>query len=248
MKPITVKEYRSKFRRYNRIRKAFFKGYFKIYHRLSVDGLQNIPEGPAILAANHSGGFDLDSLAISTSGHRERDVMILFWDKYHFLNNLWGRYVIGDSIPLWLTGGIRYEYIDPFLKPSGESYPGLVCMFPEGRSLLFSERKELCTFYPGVIRLALHYKVPIVPTAMIGFHYACPVLFSKRHPNKPDDPIVYLPFTIPWKLRIEYGKPIYLEEYYDRKLTKEEEFDLANNIVKKKIGLLLKKHIPSFII
>lgn len=246
MKPLTIDEYRKEFRRYNKIRKAYLAAYFRVYHRLSIKGRENIPDAPALIAANHSGGYDLDTLAISTLGHKKRDVMVLYWEKYHFLNHWWGRYGVGDSIPVWTSGGIRYEYIDPYLDSAGCNFPGLVCIFPEGRSLSFSERNTLDTFYPGVIRMAIRYQIPIIPTAMMGFHHACPIFSATRNAKQPDDPISFLPFTLPWKLRIEYGMPIYLDQYYNKKLSKVEEMELANGPVKNAIAQLIKKHNPSF--
>jgi 1-acyl-sn-glycerol-3-phosphate acyltransferase len=246
MKKVTIDEYRTSFRLYNNLRKKYLRAYFNIYHRLSISGSENIHDGPALIAANHSGGYDLDTLAISTLGSKKREVMVLYWEKYHFLNHWWGRYGVGDSIPVWTAGGIRYEYIDPYLAPSGKNPPGLVCIFPEGRTLLYRERNTLGRFYPGVIRLALHYRIPVIPTAMTGFHKACPVFSANPQKNQPDDPIFFLPFTMPAKLRIIYGKPVTLKKYYDKKILKEDEMRLADELIRQPIAEMLKEYNPKF--
>jgi len=69
-----IKEYEKEFERYNRRRKTVFRKYFKIYHRFEVIGLEHIPEGAALIATNHSGGFDLDIVALSDCCHPTREI------------------------------------------------------------------------------------------------------------------------------------------------------------------------------
>jgi len=236
------KNYKEDFEKYNRRKITIMSWYYKIFHRLEVIGLENIPLGPAVLAANHSGGYDLDLFAISHYLHPRREVTPLIVNTWHFSENWWGKYFIGAGVPLWTQGGLRYDYIDPYLKDEGDNFPGLMCIFPEGYIQSFKKRNTLAMFYPGVVRIALKYKVPIVPVAMIGFQWACPVLGHTKVEKGPDD-IFFLPLTFPAKLKMVIGKPLLLEKYYDQNLSKEEEFWIANNLVRNSLGETMKNHV-----
>mgnify|MGYP006278457613 CR=1 FL=1 len=216
--------------------------YFTIYHRLEIKGIYNIPNGPALIVPNHSGGYDLDIIALSHCGHPKREIQVLIWDKYHYIKSAWGKYYTAGGIPLWLHGGMRWKYINPYLHPQGSKYPGLVCIFPEGNSGLFSERQIINQFFPGVVRIALEYQIPVVPTTTYGFHKAVPILKSYEQEHGPPDPIIFPPIPLPFKLYIEYGKPFELSEFYNRILTKEEETWIANNIIRPKVAKLRRKY------
>lgn len=235
-----MREYEKKYEKYNKFRIAFFKKYFKYYHRYEVIGLENIPDGPALIAVNHGGGFDLDIVSLKDCTHPDREIHPLIVETWHLLNNPWGKYWVGGGIPLWTRGGIRWEYIDPYLDKNGKHFPALVAIYPEGHSGTFKERRILHKFFPGVVRIALKYKVPIIPAAMIGFHKASPILFEIERDHTPNDGFGPLPF--PLKLKAEFGAPIDLKEYYDRILSRAEEFWIANEIVRPKVAEILRKH------
>ena len=224
-------EYHRKFARYNRIKNAFLKKYFRYYHRLEVTSRENLPDGPALIAPNHPGGMELDIFALELLGHENRDITTLVVESWHFINHPWGRWYVGGGIPLWTTGGLRYDFIDPYLKEGGEHFPGMVCLYPEGNVPHYRDRNTIFKYFPGIVRLALHYRIPIIPTALINFSEACPVFKIYPKEKAPQD-ILCLPFAFPLKLRIEFGKPVYLDKYYGLKLTKAEEYWIANEIVK----------------
>jgi long-chain acyl-CoA synthetase len=234
-------EYYRKFRTWNAIKNAYLKLYFKLYHRLEITGRGNIPEGPALIVPNHGGGYDLDSVSLSHFGGGERKITTLYAESWHFINSAWGRYFTGSGLPLRISGGIQWDYLDPYLKPGGENYPGLIAIFPEGNSGTFAKRKLLGKFFPGAVRIALRYKVPIVPTAAIGFHLASPIL-REIYLNEKMPDIIPFPVTFPWKLRIIFGRPFELTEYYGRDLSREEEFRIANDLVRPKVLELMNRY------
>lgn len=231
-----------KYETYRKVNIKLFRWYYKIYHRLKVIGLENIPNGPALIVPNHSAGYDLDNPAISYCAHPTREIYVMDWEKYHYMNSMWGRYFLVGGIPLWLRGGIRWKYINPYLHKNGSKYPSLVCMFPEGTSGEFQHRHVLWRFYSGVVQIALKYKVPIVPTAMVNFQKACPILKSWEQESGPADPILYSPITYPFKLKVEFGKPFELDKFYDKKLSKAEQLWVANRIIRPKVAKVLMKH------
>jgi 1-acyl-sn-glycerol-3-phosphate acyltransferase len=230
--------YQRRFARYNRIKRGWFRRYFRLYHRLEVRGIDRIPEGAALIAANHSGGFDLDIVALSHFAHPERPIHVLIAQDWHYLNSPWGRYYIGGGIPLWTQGGMRWEYIDPYLDRDGGRFPGLVAIYPEGNSNTFPRRHVLGTFFPGVVRIALRYRVPIVPTAMIGFCNASPIFWEIERDHTANDAIC-LPFTLPVKLKIEFGEPLELSDYYGMSLNRQEEYWVANEVVRPRLAELM---------
>ena len=115
-------------------------------------------------------------------------------------------------------------------------------MFPEGRSGEFKYRNILNKFFPGVVRIALKYEVPIVPTAIIGFHKVSPILKAVKQDHGPDDPIFFPLVTFPFKIKVELGKPFELKEYYGKALSKEEEYWIANRVIRLKVAKLMMKH------
>jgi 1-acyl-sn-glycerol-3-phosphate acyltransferase len=236
-------DYERRFAKYNRRRGAVVRWWLKHYHRFKVRGIENVPDGPALLAANHGGGFDLDIMALGECCHPTRPIQPLIDVSWHFVNHWWGRYFIGRGIPLWTRGGIRWEFIDPYLQAGGARYPGLVAIYPEGHSGVFRQRRTLWPFFPGVVRIALRYRAPIVPVGLVGFHYAAPILHEIKRDHGPNN-IVFLPFAFPAKLHAVFGKPFELSEFYGQTLTRDEEFRVANDVVRPRVAELLREFGP----
>ncbi len=230
-----------KFETYNKVRKFLYDLYFKFYHRLKVIGVKNIPNGPALVVSNHTGGAGLDILIISNYCHPTRNIQALIWERAYYIHSIYGKLVVGSGIPLWIQGGIRWKYINPYLHPKGSQYPGLVCMFPEGRTGSFAKRHTINQFFPGVVRIALKYKVPIVPVAQMGLHKVTPILKEIPKAHAPDGNIMSL-INFPFKVTVEFGKPFELNEYYDSQLSKEEETWIANMIIRPKIADIRRKY------
>lgn len=236
-----MESYQREWKVYNKRRKAFFRRYFQFYHRLEVIGRENVPDGASLIAANHGGGFDLDNVALNDCCLPDRQIQTLIVEEWHYLNNWWGRYYIGSGIPIPTRGGVNYELIDQYLLDNGSFYPATVAIYPEGHSGLFKNRRQIDMFYPGIVRLALRYKVPIVPAGMVGFREACPIFTEKPVDRGPNTPVIMLP-PLPLKLKIEFGAPFELSEYYDQDLSKDEEFWVANHVVRPRIADVLTKH------
>ncbi|MCP4760813.1 MAG: hypothetical protein GY870_03460, partial [archaeon] len=124
-----------------------------------------------------------------------------------------------SPIPINLSGkGIPYDFVDKLVK-NGE----VIAIMPEGHCATIGEGYRLWKFYPGVIKLHLRYKIPIIPTANIGFVKATPKISTVYNPNKVPcwENSKYAPFVLPKKLIIHFGKPVSFEEYYDKAVDKE---------------------------
>lgn len=72
-----------------------------------------------------------------------------------------------------------------------------ICMFPEGTRAKSSEKLK---FKPGAAMIASTAKVPVVPVGV--------------YPEKK--------YKFRSKVKVVYGEPIYFNDYYDKKLSKEE--------------------------
>jgi len=80
-----------------------------------------------------------------------------------------------------------------------------VCMFPEGTRN--KDGKDL-EFKTGAIMIACMAKVPIIPVGLVS------------------------DFKFRSKVNVVYGEPIYFDEYYDHKMTKEELKEAAEKLKK----------------
>lgn len=81
----------------------------------------------------------------------------------------------------------------------------IVAMFPEGHRVKKGEHEEA---KPGVVMLAIKAKVPIVPVHITGN------------------------YRFMGKITVTFGKPIYYDDFYDKKLAVEELQALSNELMR----------------
>jgi 1-acyl-sn-glycerol-3-phosphate acyltransferase len=130
-----------------------------------------------------------------------------------------------------------------------------VLVFPEGvRGIakLWPQRYRLQEFGLGFMRLALETHTPIVPLAVIGAEEQAPALVDLKALGKlvgfPAFPITVtgLPFPLPTKYRIYFGKPLTLHGSAD---DEDAELDKKVRVVRSSIealieqGLRERKHV-----
>jgi 1-acyl-sn-glycerol-3-phosphate acyltransferase len=130
----------------------------KVFCRLRVEGIENIPAGGAVIAPNHQSFWDIPLLGIVLPSR------VHFMAKEElFRNPLFSR-VIRTLKAFPVKRGapdrtaIRYA-VDLLTK--GE----LLVIFPEGTR---SKTGQLGEFEPGIGMIAMKAGTPIVPTAIIG--------------------------------------------------------------------------------
>lgn len=197
---------------------------YKSYFRVESKGAENIPtKGPGILAVNHSGTLPIDGVMLwadvlkNTNPARiARPIADNFVPKLPFAGTLFARSgMVGGS-----KGNARR------LLETGE----LLMIFPEGVPGIgkpFKQRYELQDWRVGHAELAIRYKTPIIPTAIIGAEEQLPQI--GRIPGislfgAPYIPITAVPIPLPVKYHIIYGKPIEVNQYqpsdsYDPSIT-----------------------------
>ncbi|MHA1147631.1 MAG: lysophospholipid acyltransferase family protein [Promethearchaeota archaeon] len=232
-------------KRFSEWLRKFFPWWMRIYHKFEVRGIENLPKsGSAIIAPNHSGAFDLDNFTLMSALERykinnpsRKRIWLCYWDEWSIGDNLWSHWVQKFSpIPISLTGGgIPWKLLDKIVE-KGE----LIAIMPEGHSAALYEGYRLWKFYPGVIKLHLRYKIPIIPTASIGFVTKSPLYSNRYNPEKvpPWEAETVFPFIFPGKLFFHFGPPLMFEEYFDKDVNKETMTRLAK-FVRQKVAEMI---------
>ncbi len=185
---------------------------YERYFRVVSHGAENIPKtGAAVIAANHSGTIPIDGAMLFMDIYRNTDppraprtVADYFVSTLPVLSTLFARCgVVSGS-----RGNARA------LLEGGE----LLCIFPEGVPGIgkpFSERYKLQEWRQGHCELAIRYRAPVVPVAIIGAEEQMPQLARIPVPG----PIPYIPIPatlvpLPVRYHIWYGEPIRVDQDY----------------------------------
>ncbi len=206
----------------------FFMEILEKYLRVEVEGAENLlPNGPVLVAPNHSGFAGLDAMLLSylIQKHSNRVAKVLthqFW----FLTK-------ATSLPAKKLGFIEAT------KKNGLQYLSkkeLVVLFPEGEFGNFkpsSKAYRLQEFKRGFVRLAIETQAPIVPTIVIGAEETHINLKQLKFTKYLRGAVLPLPLNIiplPAKWKIKFLEPIHLP--YKPSAVKDVELvhEIANDI------------------
>jgi 1-acyl-sn-glycerol-3-phosphate acyltransferase len=204
----------------------------KKYFRAEVSGLENIPEGKALLVCNHNAGItSMDGFFLGAEWHRKTDGK----DPLYFLAHdmMVALPVVGNM--LLKLGSIRASH-ETAAKAFGLGRK--VAVFPGGNYEAFrpfSQRYQIdLGGKKGFLKLALRHNVPIVPVVSIGGHETFFVLHRgeriarltgvRKYLRSESFPIfIGLPWGVgfgpifhlplPAKHKMEVGEPITLDAY-----------------------------------
>jgi 1-acyl-sn-glycerol-3-phosphate acyltransferase len=163
--------------------------FFRVAYRLKVEGVENLPDGGAIIAANHLSFFDPPLIAAACP------------KMPHFLarKNLFDNPVFGllisslNAHPIGVNDSnlAVLRKMTQYLK-EGEK----VTLFPEGKR---SPTGEIQPFLLGAALLASKSGCPIVPCAIQGTYE----IWGKQRQ-----------FPLPWgRVIVSFGKPLYWTDY-----------------------------------
>ncbi|HUF33856.1 MAG TPA: lysophospholipid acyltransferase family protein [Acidimicrobiales bacterium] len=163
--------------RSERVRALARQLYDPIYRRLfrvEWEGLERIPDGPALLIANHAGAIPSDAPVIMHGIEEELQRPLYALADHMFKSTP----VIGT---LWSRAGGVVAHPDNayrLLREQGQ----LVLVFPEGSkgpAKPYTERYRLRRFgRGGFVEIAMRAGVPVVPIAVVGAEESMPVLFN----------------------------------------------------------------------
>jgi 1-acyl-sn-glycerol-3-phosphate acyltransferase len=137
----------------------------RVLYRPWVEGLENIPDGPAILASNHLSFSDSFFLPLVVP----RRITFVAKEEYFTGKGLKGRFSAGffrgvGQIPMDRSGGSASDgALNSGLAVLRKG--GLFGIYPEGTR---SPDGRLYRGRTGVARLALKAGVPVLPVAMVG--------------------------------------------------------------------------------
>lgn len=220
---------------------ALGKLFHKHYFRVESHGHENVPkEGGAILAANHSGVLPTDATMVVVD-------LILKGDPPRVTRGVVDRGMI--SLPFFNTFAHRIGMITGNKRDFEVllEQEDLVIVFPEGVKGIgktYDRKYKLVRFNVGFLEIALNYKVPIIPTAIIGAEEQQPMLYNLKGLAKTLG-LPYLPITptfpllgplgilpLPTKYHIYYGEPMNLHEEFPPEATNDPDLirDLADRV------------------
>jgi 1-acyl-sn-glycerol-3-phosphate acyltransferase len=173
--------------------------------RVSVAGVEHVPQGGAVLVCNHSGAIPADGPVVSQALSRERpelpEARWLVEDQIFetpFLGTLFNR-----------MGAVR-ACPENALRLLEERRP--VIVFPEGIQGIgkpFQQRYQLKRLgRGGFAKLAVRAGLPIIPVAIVGAEEAMPLLakLPTRFLGLPYFPVTIPPLPTKWTIR--FGEPL----------------------------------------
>ena len=180
------------------------------YFRTRSYNIEHVPRsGPAILVANHGGALPIDAALVCldvdrTTGRILRPIADRFIPSLPVISTWFAR--VGAVVGTHANVGHLLE--------RGE----LIAIWPEGADGIakpLRDRYQVKSWRVGHAELALRYRVPIVPVAILGAEESWPVL-GRIHPLRrfgvPFVPVPLLPLPLPLRHHIYYGPPITLHD------------------------------------
>jgi 1-acyl-sn-glycerol-3-phosphate acyltransferase len=164
----------------------------RLLYRPKAIGLENIPEGPALLASNHQSFLDDLLLPLVVPGRK-----VVFLAKADYFDKWYLRWFFkgANVIPVRRESRSAAEAaLQTGVRALREG--NLVGLFPEGTR---SPDGRLYRGKTGVARMALEAQVPVVPVAIIGTFEALP--YDRKVPK-------------PGRVTIRFGKPLDFQRHY----------------------------------
>lgn len=138
--------------------------------RFEVDGRENIPAPPYVIASNHQGWYDTAFIAVAFP----RSVMIYTMAKRETVfNRGWKRWLmprLGVFPVSPRAGELDHEAINTVYRLLSRG--AVVLIFPEGR---YSRGRDLRPLKTGVAHFAVQAGVPICPVAVSGLERLRPL-------------------------------------------------------------------------
>lgn len=160
---------------------------FKLFYRIEVRGVENIPDGPAIIAPNHISYLDPPIVGATCP----KQIHYLA-NAYLFKNPIFGRFIAYVNSHPVKTEAQDTQALKMVLRLLHEGHKVLV--FPEGTRSLDGKLQPLKL---GCAMMAIHAHCPIVPVRIEGAHEIWP-----RERKMP---------YLSGKLIVTYEKPLYPE-------------------------------------
>ncbi len=194
---------------------AVVEKVYRHWFRVEPIGLEHIPQGRALLIANHSGQVPIDAMMIATA-------LILEAEPPRAVRSMVERWV--PSLPFVSTFFSRMGQVlgTPENCRTLLEEEHAVLVFPEGvRGInkTYDKAYQLQAFGHGFMRLALETNTPIVPVGVVGAEEQYPTPWNLTGLAKtlglPAVPVPVNPLIpgvgmlpLPVKYRIYFGRPL----------------------------------------
>lgn len=192
----------------------FFRGVFAIYFRVRSKGLENIPDGPAIITPNHQSY--IDALFVTGSLKWSTIKETYFYAKRKHINNKFLDFMANRNNVIIMD--VNTDLKESIQKMAEVLKQGKkIIIFPEGTR---TSDGNLGDFKKTFAILSKELNVPVVPVAVNGAFDALPR--GSRFPR---------PFT---KVQVSYLSPVYPQDYDFDTLTQKVKDMIAENIADRK--------------
>jgi 1-acyl-sn-glycerol-3-phosphate acyltransferase len=158
--------------------RAALRFYLRLFHRLAIEGRENLPAPPFVMIANHTSHLDALVLAAALRGEAARAAHALAAGEVFFGSDrgaLFAAYAI-NAFPIWRGRTTRGEIAT--LRARLVEDRLVYIMFPEGTR---SRTGEMGPFQPGLSVLLGGTGVPVVPCRIEGAFAAWPA--QRRWPR-----------------------------------------------------------------
>jgi 1-acyl-sn-glycerol-3-phosphate acyltransferase len=169
--------------------------YLRAFHRLSLAGLENFPEPPFVMVANHASHLDILALASAVPArYFERVHPIAANDAFFtsFASSVFAAFAV-NALPL-KRKAVRPKDL-ALLRARLVEDRLIFILFPEGTR---SRDGRMAPFKPGIGALLAASEVPVVPCHLAGAFAALPA--HRRIPR-------------PLPLSLKVGKPMSFAEF-----------------------------------
>lgn len=219
--------------------RGFLRPLYRHYFRVSSHGTEHIPnDGPAILIANHAGTLPIDATMICYDVFERTSPPRM------------PRAVIDYFVP-------QLPFVGTFLSRVGAVHGALanvrrliadnqLCLiFPEGMLAIgkpFRQRYTLINWRVGHAELALRYRIPVIPVAVIGSEEQWLQIgrFDGVHAfGMPYMPVVATPIPLPVHYHLHYGAPIHFDDHAYEGEPSQEQIERAAATTKQALTALI---------
>lgn len=203
---------------------AALRKQFEFLNELEILGAENVPtSGGLVLASNHQSWMDVQVLGASCPRR------VHFMAKAEFKEWPVLRHLIDLSQSVFVRRGGDDQALESIAEALGEGK--VVAVYPEGTipgeedvpRVAVDPRTGLLKGKTGAIRLAIKAQVPIVPVGVSGTGRAFPPEIYPRLE------ILRMPANTP--VRIRYGEPWDLSQYYGKELSHEKLRELTDELM-----------------
>lgn len=220
--------------------------FYENYFRVETYGLENIPkQGRCLVVANHSGQLPLDAMMLGYSmvtnqvaPRAPKGMYERFVPQVPFISSIFSQWggTVGDP-----------ENCIKMLQNEEA-----VIVFPEGArgiSKPFSKRYQFQRFGLGFMYMALQTQSPIIPVGIVGCEESIinfgNVDFLQKLIKFPAAPAL-LPFVLPTKVIMNFGKPMYFKGDASREFEVEEMVNEVKAEIKNLVNIGLKQRKSIF--